>query len=663
MNNAMLLELTRVLPVPGPVWGTRPMLADDDRAPPWRRPRWGSAAAQCRAVARRAVAEASAFAQRPADQRPAALATLRRALRREGLGPAATAQALGAVAAVAAETLGWTARPSQHIAAAALLSNRMAEMATGEGKTLAIALAAAVAALAGVPVHVVTANPYLAGRDAARLAPFFAALGLRVAALQAGQDDAARRAVYAGDIVYATAKDLAFDFLRDQQRLQGRSDTEQAAAALAGHATPALLMRGLCWALLDESDSILLDEAEVPLILSRAAPHAARRAFLWQALSLARALAPGLHYTLQPADRTARLCAAGEEQLATPAAGLGGPWQRPRYRREAVLLALAALHLYQRDVHYVVKDGAIELLDEVTGRIAAGRVWSRGLHTVVALKEGLRAPAETETVAQTTFQRFFQRYWRLAGISGTLWEARAELRAVYGAAVVRVPLHQPCRRRTLPSRRFDDTQALFEAVADRAAAFSAAGRPVLVGSDSVGDSLALSALLRARGIDHTVLNALNDADEAAVVAAAGRAGQVTVATRMAGRGTDIELDAAAHAAGGLHVLSCQHHASRRHDRQLAGRAGRHGDPGSAEVWSVPAAHTVHTSIPQAPAEKADTQTPWKTFNAFCASLLGATTLRRWCQWQEERRRAALRRQLLEQDLRWEQRLSYAGRRP
>lgn len=551
---------------------------------------------------------------------------------------------------------GLAAHDVQMIAGLAMADGKVAELPTGEGKTLAAVFPASFFALSGRAVHILTFNDYLARRDAAWMGPVYRLLGLSVGVIQEGMDKPAKRTAYACDIVYATAKDLAFDFLRDRQRLAGRSDTEQAADALAERAAPAPLMRGLCWAVLDEADSILLDEAEVPLILSRAAPHAARRAFLWQALSLARALVPGLHYTLQRADRSARLCAAGEEQLATLAAGLGGPWQRPRYRREAVLLALAALHLYHRDVHYVVKDGAIELLDEVTGRVAAGRVWSRGLHTVVALKEGLRAPAETETVAQTTFQRFFQRYWRLCGISGTLWEARAELRAVYGAAVVRVPLHQPCRRRTLPSRRFEDPQALFEAVAERAAAFSAAGRPVLVGSDSVGDSLALSAVLSARGIAHAVLNALNDADEAAVVAAAGRAGQVTVATRMAGRGTDIELDVRARAAGGLHVLSCQHNASRRHDRQLAGRAGRHGDPGSTEVWSM------HASSPQARAAMVDTAIPWKTFNAFCARLLGAPALRGWHQWQDERRRAALRRQLLKQDLTWERRLSYTGRR-
>ncbi|MBT9595084.1 MAG: hypothetical protein IV094_03720 [Vitreoscilla sp.] len=653
------IELDQVLPIPGPVWGRYPMRDADDRAPPWRRPQWGTALFQCRQVARQAASAAEVWKGLEASDRINALGMLRQRLRRSGLGLTNAAQALGAASAYAEETLGWSPRPTQLVAAAALLSNRMAEMATGEGKTLATGLAAAVAALTGMPVHVVTANDYLAARDAARLTPLFGALGLSVAALPPvgtePSDGAARRAVYAHDIVYATAKELAFDFLRDRQAGAACAGPEPAAAALAGQSVPVPLMRGLCMALLDEADSILLDEAEVPLILSRAVPNVARRAFLWQALALARGLAEGLEFTLHPADRRATLTAAGEERLATQAACLGGPWQRRRYRREAVLVALAALHLYRRNEHYVLRDGAIELLDEITGRIAAGRVWSRGLHTLVALKEGLRAPAETETVSQTTFQRFFQRYWRLCGLSGTLWEARAELHAVYGATVVRVPLHRPCRRVEWPPRQFESEQAMFDAVARRVAALRACGRPVLVGTDSVADSERLSACLQAQRIDHAVLNALHHAAEAGIVAGAGRSGQVTVATRMAGRGTDIELDAAAHAAGGLHVLSCQNNPSQRLDRQLAGRAGRHGDPGSHEEWFLPRISASSVS------RTSDSLSPWISLTALRARLSGACLRRRWTQRREERRRAALRHRLLEQDLQWERRLAFAGR--
>ncbi len=411
-------------------------------------------------------------------------------------------------------------------------------------------------------------------------------LGLTVAALSGADDDDAKREIYRSAIVYATAKDLAFDFLRDRQSTAAAHPFERVAAELGGHRPAVPLMRGLCMALLDEADSILLDEADVPLILSRSVPHGARRAFMWQALALARKLQLGRDFVVAAADRSVVLTPAGEVALAGLAGGLGGPWARPRYRREAITVALAGLHAYHRNLHYVVRDDVIELLDEVTGRVAVGRVWSRGLHTVVALKEGLKPPAETETIAQTTFQRFFQRYWRLCGISGTLLEARAELKAVYGARVLAIPLHRRCVRKQLAPRRFVDSASMFSAVAQRVAELRQAGRPVLVGTDSVADSQQLADQLDRLSIPHRVLNALNDAEEAAIVSEAGRSGQVTVATRMAGRGTDIEIDDAARTAGGLHVLSCQHNPSRRLDRQLAGRAARQGDPGSAEAWFV-----------------------------------------------------------------------------
>ena len=649
----------RLLPLPGPVWGSYPLRPDDMAMPPRHGPRWHNGLAPCRRVAAAAAAHADSWAATQADARPAALQALRGGLRRHGLHGDVLARALGAASACAAETLGWTPRATQRLAAAALLDGRMAEMATGEGKTLAIALAAAVAALAGVPVHVVTANDYLAARDAARLAPFYAALGLRATALVAdASGDDARRAAYAHDIVHTTAKALAFDFLRDRQAAGPLRGVERSAAGLGGSPPPPPLLRGLCMALLDEADSILLDEADVPLILSQEAPQAARRAFLWQALALARRLDGERDVVLHRADRLATLTAAGEERLAALAAGLGGPWQRPRWRREAVLVALAGLHLHRRDEHYVVRDGRIELLDEVTGRIAAGRVWSRGLHTVVALKEGLAAPAETETLAQITFQRFFRHYWRLCGISGTLREARGELREVYGARVVRIPLHRPSQRVDLPPRRFDDAEALLDALVERVAGLHAAGRPVLVGTDSVADSQRLSRRLARHGVAHRVLNALHDADEAAIVAEAGGAGRVTVATRMAGRGTDIVLDDAARRAGGLHVVSCQHNPSRRLDRQLAGRAGRCGDPGSTEAW-----RTRRISAHAAEA-RADNLSTWNasTSPAAVPSRLAAC-LHRWHQWRDERRRAALRRELLRQDRHWERRLSFAGRPP
>lgn len=654
----MGLDLAHLLPAPGPVWGPYPERGDTDKSPAKRPWAWRTALAHYRADAQASARHAAQWRATPEHQRPAQLAALRTRLRCHGLRKDALAQALGFVSACAFEALGLTPRDTQLIAACALLDNQMAEMATGEGKTLAIAMACAVAALSGMPVHAVTANDYLARRDAAQMAPLFSALGVRVAALpDAGPDEQARRAAYRCDVVYATAKDLAFDFLRDRQTQGAPQHPLRQTAALVGAQPGAVLpmMRGLCMALLDEADSILLDEAEVPLILSRAVPHSARRAFLWQALALARRLDAPRHFTLHRRDRSVTLTPAGEEELARIVSALDGPWRRPRYRREAIVTALAALHVFERDAHYVVREGAIELLDEVTGRVAVGRVWSRGLHTLVALKEGLTPPSEAETIAQTTFQRFFQRYWRLCGISGTLREAGAELRSVYGMEVVQIPLHRPSRRRVLPTRQFGDASGLHDAVVQRVRALQAQQRPVLIGTDSVTDSRLLSEQLHAAGIAHQVLDALHDAHEADVVAQAGVAGRVTVATRLAGRGTDIELDDTALAAGGLHVLSCQRNASHRLDRQLAGRAGRHGDPGSYEHWIL---------LP------APSRAGWTNLDIFRrwsdnAPIGMPAPLRdaglRLGQAQEDRRRTLLRRQLLQQDLEWERRLAFAGR--
>jgi preprotein translocase subunit SecA len=678
--------LERTVPVPGPLWGLRPQRPARAGELPLRAAaplHWpGHAARQCRRLGAAAEQATQAWLLRWPEASPGSPATppgwlaqaaaeQGTALRRQGFTPQALAPALGLVAATAARVLGQAPFATQLFAAAALLNGQLAEMATGEGKTLATALAAATAALAGVPVHVVTANDYLAERDAAQNAPLYQALGLRVAWLRPGDDAAAKHATYAANVVLATAKELAFDHLRDGLAAGVRDELAQHAAALAGQGqgggrangdtTP--VMRGLCLALLDEADSVLLDEADVPLILSQARPHAARRAFLWQALAMARQLEAGLHYQLHLADRRAELTPAGEALAAQLAAGLGGPWQRARYRREALQIALAGLHLMQRDTHYLLREGRIELLDEVTGRAAPGRVWSRGLHAVVEMKEGLPPSADTETIARTTFQRFFLRYWRLGGTSGTLWEARRELQRVFGAPVVRVPLRQPSRRLHLPEAAFPSQAALFNAVAVRARELCTAGRPVLVGTDSVADSLALSQVLQRAGLAHEVLNALQDAHEAAIVARAGRAGAITVATRMAGRGTDIVLDEAARTAGGLHVINCQHNPSARLDRQLLGRCARQGDPGSAQAWWM-------AQNPSSPLEATPLLRPilWACHRQtrfeeepWVRPQWVLRLARRLLQWNQDRCRSTRRSSLLQADLQWEGRLAFAGR--
>lgn len=515
------------------------------------------------------------------------LAALRAALRRDGLAGAQAGCALAHAAHAMQATLGLDPYPTQRLAAWHMLQGRLVEMATGEGKTLATALAAGVAALAGWPVQVLTANDYLVQRDLAHLRPYYDALGLRAAAVTSATGRAERQAAWRSAVVHATARELAFDHLKDRQAAQGLHDDRlRRARQLEGSPLPPPLVPVLGFALIDEADSILLDEAVVPLVLAQAGA-AVDEAGSRRALAMAQGLARDVHWVLHGGTEqpVAVLTEAGRQALeaglrTTPDAA---PLRPLRRAVDLVQAALTALHGLQRDRHYVLRDGRVALIDACTGRIAEGRQWSGALHPMVELKEGLVPSPVGRTAAQITYQRYLPRHARLGGSSGTLREARAELRACYGLRVVRVPLARPDRATWWGERVLPDRAAVRAAVAERVRRLQADGRPVLVGTDSVAASAAMSAALQAAGIAHQVLDAANDADEAGHIARAGRAGCVTVSTNIAGRGTDIRLDDAARACGGLHVIACMRNRARRIDRQLTGRSARHGDPGSAEA--------------------------------------------------------------------------------
>jgi preprotein translocase subunit SecA len=279
---------------------------------------------------------------------------------------------------------------------------------------------------------------------------------------------------------------------------------------------------------------------------------------------------------------SAELTEQGKIVIERLAADLGGVWHNRRHREETVCTALAALHLYQRDRHYLVRDGSVAIIDESTGRLAPGRVWSRGLHQLIELKERCHTSGQTVTRAQITYQNFFQRYLMLCGMSGTLSEARGELRSTYGLEVIKVPRNREDRRHLLPTRIYPQRDAQWTAVVKQAIEISRSGRPVLIGTDSVLESEELSTRLQAAGLPHAVLNARQDGEEARIIAQAGQSSQITVATNMAGRGTDIVLGKGVAERGGLHVICCQHNPSRRIDRQLVGRCARRGDPGTAQ---------------------------------------------------------------------------------
>ncbi|MFG6489080.1 prepilin peptidase [Roseateles sp. BYS78W] len=515
----------------------------------------------------------------------ARLRTLARPAVRE-LQADALREALVATAELSRRAMGLTPYPTQLFGAMTLIRGQLAEMQTGEGKTLTAGLAACLAGLAGLPVHVVTVNDYLAGRDADKNRPLFGAAGLTVGVVAHGVERPERVRAYACDIAYCTNKELVFDYLRDRVAQGGRAGAAQLRARRLARGTQGLpadtVLRGLHFAIVDEADSIFIDEARTPLILAVEAgdvPHAEAYA---QALGLVAGFERGRHFRIDEARRELHLTDAGVQALADATAGLGGPWGAAHQRGHLGTQALRALHLFRRDEHYLVDaEGEVQIIDEYTGRVLPGRTWEQGLHQMIEAKEGVELSPQTATQARITYQRFFCRYLRLAGMSGTAREMVAEFAAVFRLATVTVPTHRPSARVSLPPRLLPDEAAKWAAVADFVAERHRAGQPVLVGTRSVLSSERLGELLQARGLAHRVLNARQDAEEAAIVAVAGERGAVTVATNMAGRGTDIGLGPGVAELGGLCVVLTEYHESPRIDRQLVGRCARQGDPGTA----------------------------------------------------------------------------------
>ena len=511
---------------------------------------------------------------------------------REALGPQGSARALALVREAARRSLGLRPFDTQLMGAAVVMTGRLAEMQTGEGKTLTAALGAAIVACAGVPVHVVTVNDYLAQRDADEMRPLFAFLGLEVGSVVAGMELPARRVAYACDVTYCVNKELVFDYLKDrvaaaatptraQMRLQAL------AAPPAGGTAGRLLLRGLHFAIVDEADSVLIDEARTPLILAEKGAKDEDHVLYAQALELARALRAELHYELSAARRALQLLPAGRAELARLVqepggfGGFGGIWQATRAREELASQALRALHLFHRDHHYILADGKVQIVDEFTGRVLDGRTWEQGLHQLIECKEGCDLSDHARTTARITYQRFFRRYLRLAGMTGTASEVAGELREVYALQTVTLQTHRPSRRVRREHLCCADAQAKWRRVAEDAAAAMRRGQPVLVGTKSVQASEQLAEVLQAAGLEFQLLNARQDAEEAEMVARAGEGGRLTVATNMAGRGTDIRLAPGVDEAGGLHVILTEFHETARIDRQLVGRCARQGNAGSA----------------------------------------------------------------------------------
>lgn len=513
-----------------------------------------------------------------------AATALRPALLRKGFTPRLTARGFALVREATFRSLGFRHHGVQILGARQILCGRIAEMSTGEGKTITAGLAAAAMALAGVPVHVITVNDYLSERDLEELRPIYAQLGLGCAYIGPDAEPGDKQRAYGAAITYMTNKTLVFDYLRSRLAREGRDTRNRhlAARLVAARPSPPYLPAELGFCIVDEADGILIDEAQTPLLIA-AADAGDSQQDCAIALEMAGQLEAGRHFEIETTKRQVRLLPEGEAWIETAAAVLPGAWQVIMAREEMVRQALSAIHLFLRDEHYIVVEDKVQIVDEFTGRVLADRQWQAGLHQMIEAKEGLETSASRRTLSQITFQRFFRRYLSFGGMTGTGREVARELADVYGLDVVRIPTHRRSRRRDAGMRLFGSSQARLKAVCRRVQLAHRRGRPVLVGTRSVQASEQVSAALGAAGLDHVVLNARQDADEADIIAQAGRRGAITVATNMAGRGTDIKLDAASRAAGGLHVILTEYHESARIDRQFFGRSGRQGDPGVQEA--------------------------------------------------------------------------------
>jgi preprotein translocase subunit SecA len=502
-------------------------------------------------------------------------------------------EAFGLVCVAARRQIGLRPFDVQLAAGGVLYEGGLAELATGEGKTLCAALPVFLRALEGKGVHITTVNDYLARRDAEWMGPIYKALGLSVGVIQMQMGEQDRAAAYQCDMTYGTASEFGFDFLRDRLKVAGAKGQEAPFwAPWVGGAGPARspqdvgVQRGHHFALVDEADSIFIDEARTPLIIAaptRPATEQEQIVFRW-ADDLVRQMRPEQHFAFDAKKQKLELTAEGK-QLARWANPPTGPHSHAMDKlHEHLEQALQAHYRFRRDQHYMVDKDKVIIIDESTGRRMPDRHWREGLHQAVEAKEGVTIHQPADHAAQITFQSYFRLYAKLAGMTGTAAQNWFELRRVYKQWVVCVPTNRPVIREQLPDRVFPTEDAKFNEVVAEVQRLKAAGRAVLIGTRSVDKSEELSRRLKAVGIEHQVLNARQHEQEANVVKEAGLVGRVTIATNMAGRGTDIKPAPEVVAAGGVHVLGTERHEALRIDRQLAGRAGRQGDPGSAQFY-------------------------------------------------------------------------------
>ncbi len=501
-------------------------------------------------------------------------------------------EAFGLVCVAAVRFLKMRPFDVQLAAGVVLHHGALAELATGEGKTLSACAPVFLNALPGKGVHVTTVNDYLARRDAEWMQPIYQGLGLNVGVLQQQMSDADRTAAYRADITYGTASEFGFDFLRDRLKIAGSKGQEAPFWAPwqpnfeGSRPMDPKVQREHNFALVDEADNIFIDEAKTPLIIAgmtRQATPEEQVVYHW-ANGIAQKMARDLHFTHDEKKQKIELTDEGKQVVRWSNPPFGEHSHAMDKLHEHVERALHANHRFRRDQHYLVEGEKVVIIDESTGRRQPDRHWREGLHQAVEAKEGVPVTKASDHAAQITFQSYFRLYKKLAGMTGTAAQNWMEVRRVYKIWVVQVPTNRPVIRENWPDRVYPTEDVKFDGVVEEVQRLRAQGRPVLIGTRSVEKSEKLSERLNRAGVEHQVLNAKQHEQEAKVVALAGLPGRVTIATNMAGRGTDIKLGPGVAEAGGLHVFGTERHEARRVDRQLMGRAGRQGDPGSCQFF-------------------------------------------------------------------------------
>ncbi len=569
------------------------------------------------------------------------------ALGRKKADPKMVGEYSGLVAEAIKRTFGFRMHDVQIRGMLAGFGGAIIEMQTGEGKTVVTGAMAALQGLRAKTIHVATTNAYLAARDRKELVPVFERLGLTSGILPEKSNQEATQLAYKKDITYGPGYQFGFDYLRDQVVLRTNRQTDlgrKTIDALLGNNMRDQLMQPELHdsMIIDEADSVMIDEAVTPLVISGAARDTTDPTPFMLAKKLAGDLVKDEDFTIELPDKAIEVKEDASDRCHDAIANetdlkLERPW------RIYISNAIRAMHVLRRDIDYVVQEGEVQIVDQNTGRIFSDRTWQDGLHQSVEAKEGVEIKSADPSVARITRQRYLQMYDQLAGLTGTALAVAGEFQSVYSSPVVQIPTNLPSLRRLMPARFFGDLEAKLKAITADVVDRRSSGQPILVGTRTIAESIQVADRLAAAGVDAVLLNGVQDQEEAEIVAAAGAAGTVTIATNMAGRGTDIKLDADALKAGGLHVVACSHNGSTRIDRQLIGRSARQGNPGSAQFFVAPEDELIATHDPKLGQRiKARAKSNGETRKSFSSDIAGL-------QSQIEQKQYMIRQAMVRQD--------------